>query len=201
VGLFLHTMVSVIFRLVWIIKLRDCCTLDAIAFLQKYDAAIIFSGAVWNVIGLCGAFALLSAEAGAFRHAIVLNGLATLVTYPVEIYFFYCGVIRFRGAMDRIVSISRTPKSSALQQGSLNCCAVVDFDELGAERVQVRACAICLDEIHPSGKVRKTPCGHFFHESCLQGWFRQGACCPLCRMDCSTPTALQNAFASDTESM
>jgi hypothetical protein len=188
VGLFFHTTISVIFRLVWITKLWDC---RALAFLQKCDTALIFCGAVWNGFGLFGAFALLSAESGSLRQVMILNGLATLIAYPVEVYFFYRGLLRFRGTLDRIGNISwaRTPQSSGFKQGSLDCCAVVDFNDLGMEGV--RSCAICLDEIHPCDKIRKTPCGHLYHESCLQGWFTQGSRCPLCREDCSA-SALRN---------
>jgi hypothetical protein len=198
VGLFFHTTISVIFRIVWITKLWDCRSFELLALLKKCDAALIFCGAVWNGLGLFAALALPSTDNGALHHAIVFNGLATFITYPMEVYFFYCGLIRLRGSLDRIVNFSwaRTPQSSRHKQGSLDCCAVVDCTKLGVEEVRVRSCAICLDDIHSCGKVRKTPCGHLFHESCLQGWFHQGACCPLCRMDCSTSTALQN---SETE--
>lgn len=39
-------------------------------------------------------------------------------------------------------------------------------------------CAICWDEMETA---RKLPCGHLFHNSCLQSWLEQDTSCPICR--------------------
>eukprot|EP00535_Pseudo-nitzschia_heimii_P005862 CAMPEP_0197174900 /NCGR_PEP_ID=MMETSP1423-20130617/1263_1 /TAXON_ID=476441 /ORGANISM="Pseudo-nitzschia heimii, Strain UNC1101" /LENGTH=624 /DNA_ID=CAMNT_0042623913 /DNA_START=377 /DNA_END=2251 /DNA_ORIENTATION=+ len=45
-------------------------------------------------------------------------------------------------------------------------------------------CTICLDEFMPGVKVRKLPCGHIFHSTCIAKWLiERSAVCPLCKLD------------------
>jgi hypothetical protein len=194
VGLSVHAVISVFLRFFLITKTSCCRTpgSDSLAFLRRCDAALILAGAVWTGLGLLFTLALTSEEAGALRRAIVLYGISTLIAYPGEVYVFYWRLVPLREELDYIADIYTFPQTYGRpKRGSIDCCAIVDSKELGdVDKARVRDCAICLQEIHPfNGKVRKTPCGHFFHEPCLQGWFRQGAGCPLCRVDCSTSTA------------
>ena len=43
-------------------------------------------------------------------------------------------------------------------------------------------CAICLNEYEASDEVSEIEaCHHFFHQSCLQEWFKKSENCPFCR--------------------
>ena len=42
-------------------------------------------------------------------------------------------------------------------------------------------CSICLTSIQKGDFLRKLNCGHFFHKSCLDGWLKLKAICPLDR--------------------
>jgi hypothetical protein len=185
-GLFAHAMISVLLRLFWIFGKIN-------SVYRKVDTAVIVFCALWNGAGLFYALALASNDARALRFAMLFGGCSTLFAYTAEVYIFYWRLIPFREDLYSMVQLFTVPRSSALpKRGSLKCCTAVEFNEFAAvEEGRLRTCAICLDEIHACGKVRKTPCGHFFHESCLQGWFIQGAFCPLCRADCSSPTSPQ----------
>lgn len=45
-------------------------------------------------------------------------------------------------------------------------------------------CCVCCQHFDSSKSIKKTPCGHFFHEECLGGWLGGFArTCPLCRRD------------------
>ena len=45
-------------------------------------------------------------------------------------------------------------------------------------------CAICLDEFTEGMQLRKLPCGHVFHATCVARWLiERHAVCPLCKMD------------------
>ena len=52
-------------------------------------------------------------------------------------------------------------------------------------------CAICLTGFVDGQKVKSLPCQgrHTFHSSCLRGWFKQKADCPVCRFDCRAALA------------
>ncbi|XP_043276997.1 E3 ubiquitin-protein ligase AMFR-like [Venturia canescens] len=41
------------------------------------------------------------------------------------------------------------------------------------------SCAICWEKMETA---RKLPCGHLFHNSCLQSWLEQDTSCPTCRL-------------------
>jgi hypothetical protein len=122
---------------------------------------------------------------------MVFWGCITLCAYGIEVYIFYWRLIPFHEDLGNMVDLFAAPRSPSFpkKRGSLKRCALVDLKEIGdVERGRLRVCAICLEEMHTCGKVRETPCGHVFHEQCLQGWFLQGTCCPLCRTDCLSPT-------------
>jgi len=43
-------------------------------------------------------------------------------------------------------------------------------------------CSICQEEFEEGEELKKTPCGHYFHEPCLGQWLENYArSCPLCR--------------------
>ena len=45
-------------------------------------------------------------------------------------------------------------------------------------------CTICLDEFVQGDRVRKLPCGHVFHSTCIARWLiERNAVCPLCKLD------------------
>ena len=45
-------------------------------------------------------------------------------------------------------------------------------------------CAICLDDFTEGTRLRKLPCGHVFHSTCVARWLiERSAVCPLCKMD------------------
>lgn len=59
---------------------------------------------------------------------------------------------------------------------------VVRGDKLVGER---GTCPICLQQIEAVEVVRKTPCTHVFHSSCLDSWCLKNLNCPVCRSDLS----------------
>ncbi|KAM7540155.1 hypothetical protein Aperf_G00000043957 [Anoplocephala perfoliata] len=58
-------------------------------------------------------------------------------------------------------------------------------------------CIICREEMMPAaaegtlviapGTIKRLPCGHIFHTSCLQNWFQRQQTCPTCRMNILRP--------------
>lgn len=62
-----------------------------------------------------------------------------------------------------------------------NCPSIhaEDQDLLGS------TCAICLQTFLPLENVRRLPCGHCFHATCIDRWFQQSETCPMCNQDCS----------------
>jgi hypothetical protein len=49
------------------------------------------------------------------------------------------------------------------------------------------SCSVCLEEfVAEKTQVRTLPCGHFFHENCLNDWILVSKTCPLCRHNLTT---------------
>jgi hypothetical protein len=42
-------------------------------------------------------------------------------------------------------------------------------------------CSVCLLEMEKEEWIRKTVCGHIFHQECLDVWCRANLNCPICR--------------------
>lgn len=49
-------------------------------------------------------------------------------------------------------------------------------------------CIICREEMthgpnnnENHGSIKKLPCDHIFHKSCLRSWFQRQQTCPTCR--------------------
>ncbi|OMH79709.1 Receptor-like protein [Zancudomyces culisetae] len=42
-------------------------------------------------------------------------------------------------------------------------------------------CSICIDDITIGAEIRKLPCGHIFHQECIESWLLLKSCvCPTC---------------------
>ncbi|KAL4480285.1 hypothetical protein ABPG74_020801 [Tetrahymena malaccensis] len=46
-----------------------------------------------------------------------------------------------------------------------------------------QSCAICVTPFQKGEIIRKLPCKHIFHDSCILPWFSKKSNCPNCRFD------------------
>ncbi len=44
-------------------------------------------------------------------------------------------------------------------------------------------CSICITELEDGEKIRRLPCKHIFHTSCVDTWLVQNSHCPICKLD------------------
>jgi len=44
-------------------------------------------------------------------------------------------------------------------------------------------CSVCLSDFHSGQRLRLLPCGHYFHQKCVDPWLLKRCDCPLCRSD------------------
>jgi hypothetical protein len=42
-------------------------------------------------------------------------------------------------------------------------------------------CVICLDTAKRGDTIRPLPCGHAFHQQCVDNWLQTNSTCPYCR--------------------
>merc|ERR1711976_641668 len=52
-------------------------------------------------------------------------------------------------------------------------------------------CCICLEAYDASKQIRRTPCGHMMHHSCLDLWLQTAHTCPACRQDLDRSESLR----------
>merc|ERR1719265_386198 len=45
------------------------------------------------------------------------------------------------------------------------------------------SCAVCLSDFAQESMLRRLPCNHSFHASCVDQWLKQNKVCPLCIQD------------------
>lgn len=69
----------------------------------------------------------------------------------------------------------------AAPEGTLELQSSVIFDP--EEFGDALQCPTCLEDFSKEHQIRKTICGHYFHESCLAQWLKVNRTCPLCRRD------------------
>ena len=50
-------------------------------------------------------------------------------------------------------------------------------------RPQETSCAVCLSDFERDAVLRRLPCGHCFHRSCIDKWLKRNKVCPLCLQD------------------
>lgn len=65
-------------------------------------------------------------------------------------------------------------------------------------------CSICLCEFEGGQNVRKTPCGHIYHEACLDSWCHSHLNCPICRKnfeDEQEMEVIEEALRPDTNNI
>ena len=63
------------------------------------------------------------------------------------------------------------------------------------------ACTICLETFADGEVIRPLPCGHFFHQTCVDVWLlEQAHTCPLCKDDVLKPAQRRGPRRGGSES-
>lgn len=80
------------------------------------------------------------------------------------------------------------PKPRGATQELIDSLPLFKFDpeDLAAEHVRRSrdsSCAVCLCDFDRGEALRRLPCSHSFHQSCIDRWLRRNQVCPLCLRD------------------
>jgi len=74
---------------------------------------------------------------------------------------------------------SPQPKPTGASQDLINS---IPLEQFSKETCEV-SCAVCLSDFEENEMLRRLPCGHSFHSSCVDKWLKQNKRCPLCVQD------------------
>ncbi|XP_010512806.1 PREDICTED: RING-H2 finger protein ATL64-like [Camelina sativa] len=78
-------------------------------------------------------------------------------------------------------TLSASPGDQALDPAVLEKIPIFVYCSSNS-KVEKEECAVCLSEFEEEEEGRILPkCGHSFHVSCIDTWFRSRSTCPLCR--------------------
>uniref|UniRef100_I1R3W5 RING-type domain-containing protein n=1 Tax=Oryza glaberrima TaxID=4538 RepID=I1R3W5_ORYGL len=80
--------------------------------------------------------------------------------------------------------------------------AIVSLPEMAIRRrgggeAREKECGVCLEGFEEGDKLRKMPCEHYFHESCVFKWLQVSRLCPYCRF--AMPAAEEEEHNNDEE--
>ena len=78
-----------------------------------------------------------------------------------------------RWTMIAAAEINKLPKFKFLPSSMANITENGDINE--------RKCLICQFDYEENEEIRRLPCGHCFHMSCVDMWLQQRDLCPYCR--------------------
>ncbi|KAF2909457.1 hypothetical protein DAI22_11g027100 [Oryza sativa Japonica Group] len=67
----------------------------------------------------------------------------------------------------------------------------------GGGEAREKECGVCLEGFEEGEKLRKMPCEHYFHESCVFKWLQVSRLCPYCRF--AMPAAEEEEHNNDEE--
>ena len=87
----------------------------------------------------------------------------------------------------RLAQLSRGASQSCIERNTLSHTYKKPVRSAGAEAEagedNTEKCTICLCEYEEGEDVRRLPCMHLFHVSCVDQWLTTAKFCPLCRVD------------------
>ena len=85
------------------------------------------------------------------------------------------------GLEDEILG-SSLPKDTRLSDKVINSMPTTNLKILKEEKESnLGFCSICLEEFTSESKIKKLPCGDYFHCECVDIWLKQHNSCPNCR--------------------
>lgn len=86
-------------------------------------------------------------------------------------------------ARDLLASAPPPPKGAPLGTVFRLGTQQHNLDEFGEDKKYSSECVICLAAWEPEDTIKVTPCGHAFHEHCIEAWLKSARTCAMCRQD------------------
>merc|ERR1719174_3346364 len=98
-------------------------------------------------------------------------------------------------ARQRLNNVAVTPIVHGATSQQISKLDVVEFSAATAEHGCT--CSVCLCDFEEQEKVKRLPCGHDFHQECIDKWLTKNAICPTCRASIlSAPSRRRSASSS-----
>ncbi|EME32757.1 E3 ubiquitin-protein ligase RNF128 [Galdieria sulphuraria] len=94
-------------------------------------------------------------------------------------------VVQVQNGCDAEMNTGCRDSTSSNSQRHLLSNSFVDSEECEEQFtcLSTDECSICLESIRVGDYMRKLPCGHIFHATCVERWLLHAHRCPLCNKD------------------
>lgn len=93
------------------------------------------------------------------------------------------------GASSSASAVQHTGAPPPTSKSTLRNLPHVKVTAHDIEKNESDECSICLDELVLGQPAIRIPCGHLYHEDCVQGWLKKSNECPDCRFELPTDDA------------
>jgi len=116
-----------------------------------------------------------------------------LATALVSLLLSCCAVMhRYRqrrlenARLDRLISTraaisEASARRNGLPQPVIDSFPILKFSDAEMSPEGQNTCTVCLVEYEGKDMIQKVPCGHMFHQPCVQQWLMTHTTCPVCR--------------------
>lgn len=109
---------------------------------------------------------------------VIVAALRTLLSW---ISFHYC-FRSFSRQQQEIADVQMQHRGASLQL--INSIPIMEYSpEVEADGGPETCCAVCLGDFSAAQALRRLPCGHKFHQVCIDKWLTRRKVCPLCLQD------------------
>ena len=88
-----------------------------------------------------------------------------------------------QGASEQRIDQLPTSKYNSGKPTSSNTSSSSSTESSSNDPDQDNTCSICMSEFEDGETIRRLPCFHAYHSSCIDQWLKQKAQCPVCRAD------------------
>lgn len=86
------------------------------------------------------------------------------------------------GYEERLIEVQEMlSRRRGLSNETISQVAMFRWGEEGTNPDVQTQCMVCLSEFETGEEVRKLPCNHVFHASCIDEWLRRCTDCPICK--------------------
>eukprot|EP00931_Biecheleriopsis_adriatica_P080209 TRINITY_DN53565_c0_g1_i1.p1 TRINITY_DN53565_c0_g1~~TRINITY_DN53565_c0_g1_i1.p1 ORF type:complete len:360 (+),score=57.63 TRINITY_DN53565_c0_g1_i1:108-1082(+) len=153
------------------------------ARVKYYRSTLVAFEGIWKIVGI-----VLAATSSTCEDVMPGLRAAILTWCSLGIFVVVFMLINVIGINQLLIYMARNGmlnSNEGAPKGTLEGLPTVGHAELGEEQ-----CSVCLEDFDDTKEIRKMPCGHCFHTTCLKPWLSMNRNCPLCRKDVCEPAVV-----------
>ncbi|CAF3372628.1 unnamed protein product [Rotaria sp. Silwood1] len=82
---------------------------------------------------------------------------------------------------ENLLELDASVNKQALSNDQINTLPTEKFRHSANTTAEENQCSICWDNFEPNQTLRRLPCLHRYHQSCIDNWLKTSSLCPVCR--------------------